>query len=124
MKEKSGALATTTSRLRFRAARSRSPATITADCSGWSSCPSPQRSRRVVDAGSRLVLPFFTLASRRIFAAHARHTRRLWVEDLDVVERTVRLAGYETTRADNEIQGVRRFHSFDPFGNRLEFQQD
>jgi len=45
------------------------------------------------------------------------------VEDLDVVERTVRLAGYETTRSDNEIQGVLRFHTFDPFGNRLEFQQ-
>lgn len=45
------------------------------------------------------------------------------VRDLDVVERTVRLAGYDTTRADNEIPGVLRFHSFDPFGNRLEFQQ-
>jgi len=45
------------------------------------------------------------------------------VEDLDVVERTVRLAGYETTRADSGLPGVRRFHSFDPFGNRLEFQQ-
>jgi hypothetical protein len=45
------------------------------------------------------------------------------VEDLDAVERTVQLAGYETTRADNEIPGVLRFHSLDPFGNRLEFQQ-
>jgi catechol 2,3-dioxygenase-like lactoylglutathione lyase family enzyme len=45
------------------------------------------------------------------------------VDDLDAVERTVRLAGYETTRADDEIQGVHRFHTFDPFGNRLEFQQ-
>jgi hypothetical protein len=31
--------------------------------------------------------------------------------------------GHETTRSDNEIQGVLRFHTFDPFGNRLEFQQ-
>jgi hypothetical protein len=45
------------------------------------------------------------------------------VKDLDVIERTVRLAGYETTRSDNELPGVRRFHSFDPFGNRLELQQ-
>lgn len=45
------------------------------------------------------------------------------VEDFDVVERRLRLAGYETTRADNELPGVRRFHCFDPFGNRLEFQQ-
>jgi catechol 2,3-dioxygenase-like lactoylglutathione lyase family enzyme len=45
------------------------------------------------------------------------------VKDLDVVERAVQLAGYATARADNEIPGVRRFHTFDPFGNRLEFQQ-
>jgi catechol 2,3-dioxygenase-like lactoylglutathione lyase family enzyme len=45
------------------------------------------------------------------------------VEDLDALERTLRLAGNETTRADNELPGVRRFHTFDPFGNRLEFQQ-
>lgn len=45
------------------------------------------------------------------------------VEDLDALERTLRLAGYQVTRADNELPGVRRFHTFDPFGNRLEFQQ-
>jgi hypothetical protein len=45
------------------------------------------------------------------------------VKDLDAFERRVRLAGYETTRSDNEIPDIRRFHSFDPFGNRLEFQQ-
>jgi hypothetical protein len=32
------------------------------------------------------------------------------------------LAGRES-RADGEIAGVRRFHSHDPFGNRVEFQQ-
>jgi hypothetical protein len=26
-------------------------------------------------------------------------------------------------RTDNEIPGVRRFHTADPFGNRIEFQQ-
>ena len=55
-------------------------------------------------------------------AARKAHPAFL-VEDLDVVERAVRLAGHETTRSDNEIQGVLRFHTFDPFGNRLEFQQ-
>src|SRR5450759_1988846 len=30
------------------------------------------------------------------------------VKDLDVIERTVRLAGYETTRSDNALPGVRR----------------
>jgi predicted enzyme related to lactoylglutathione lyase len=45
------------------------------------------------------------------------------VADLDALDRTLRSAGYETTSADNEVPGVRRFHTFDPFGNRLEFQQ-
>jgi len=26
-------------------------------------------------------------------------------------------------RADGDIPGVRRFHTFDPFGNRIEFKQ-
>ena len=45
------------------------------------------------------------------------------VEDLDALERMLQAAGFETTSGDNEIPGLRRFHSFDPFGNRLEFQQ-
>jgi catechol 2,3-dioxygenase-like lactoylglutathione lyase family enzyme len=32
-------------------------------------------------------------------------------------------AGFECVRADGEIPGVHRFHTFDPFGNRIEFQQ-
>jgi catechol 2,3-dioxygenase-like lactoylglutathione lyase family enzyme len=31
--------------------------------------------------------------------------------------------GHLGTRADGELPGVRRFHVFDPFGNRVEFQQ-
>jgi hypothetical protein len=27
------------------------------------------------------------------------------------------------TRSDGEPPGIRRFHTLDPFGNRLEFQQ-
>jgi hypothetical protein len=45
------------------------------------------------------------------------------VVDLDALERTLRAAGFETTSANDELPGVRRFHTFDPFGNRLEFQQ-
>ncbi|WP_091531970.1 VOC family protein [Microlunatus soli] len=45
------------------------------------------------------------------------------VEDLDDLERTLLGAGHECVRADDEIPGVRRFHTFDPFGNRIEFQQ-
>jgi extradiol dioxygenase family protein len=32
-------------------------------------------------------------------------------------------AGHDCVRADAEIADVRRFHTIDPFGNRLEFQQ-
>jgi extradiol dioxygenase family protein len=32
-------------------------------------------------------------------------------------------AGCECIPADGEIPGVRRFHTSDPFGNRIEFQQ-
>jgi catechol 2,3-dioxygenase-like lactoylglutathione lyase family enzyme len=32
-------------------------------------------------------------------------------------------SGYDGIRADRELPGIRRFHVFDPFGNRIEFQQ-
>jgi catechol 2,3-dioxygenase-like lactoylglutathione lyase family enzyme len=43
--------------------------------------------------------------------------------DLDGLERTLSAAGYECIRSDGEIPGIRRFHTRDPFGNRVEFQQ-
>lgn len=45
------------------------------------------------------------------------------VAQLDTVQDRLAAAGYECVRADGEIPGVRRFHTFDPFGNRIEFQQ-
>jgi catechol 2,3-dioxygenase-like lactoylglutathione lyase family enzyme len=45
------------------------------------------------------------------------------VDDLDALEARVRTVGCETVRTDGEIPGVRRFHTSDPFGNRIEFQQ-
>jgi catechol 2,3-dioxygenase-like lactoylglutathione lyase family enzyme len=45
------------------------------------------------------------------------------VEDLDGLAATLTSAGYECTQADGEIPGVHRFHTHDPFGNRIEFQQ-
>jgi predicted enzyme related to lactoylglutathione lyase len=45
------------------------------------------------------------------------------VEDLDGTRERLTAAGRECRDADGEIPGVRRFHSSDPFGNRLEFQQ-
>lgn len=45
------------------------------------------------------------------------------VDDLDALQAQLTEAGLECTRADGEIPGVVRFHTFDPFGNRIEFQQ-
>jgi catechol 2,3-dioxygenase-like lactoylglutathione lyase family enzyme len=46
-----------------------------------------------------------------------------FVEDLDALEADLTAAGHACVRADGEIPGVRRFHTHDPFGNRVEFQQ-
>ncbi|HEY9294590.1 MAG TPA: VOC family protein [Microlunatus sp.] len=45
------------------------------------------------------------------------------VVDLDALEQRLTDAGSECVRSDGEIEGVRRFHTRDPFGNRIEFQQ-
>lgn len=45
------------------------------------------------------------------------------VDDLGVLQEQLVSAGHECIRGDNEIPGVVRFHTFDPFGNRIEFQQ-
>jgi catechol 2,3-dioxygenase-like lactoylglutathione lyase family enzyme len=44
----------------------------------------------------------------------------LVVDDLDALERRLRDRGHEILTA-TELDGYRRFHSSDPFGNRLEF---
>ncbi len=45
------------------------------------------------------------------------------VNDLDALRTALEAAGHECTDSSGEIPGVRRFHTADPFGNRLEFQQ-
>jgi len=45
------------------------------------------------------------------------------VAELDSLFDSLATEGYDCVRADGEIPGVRRFHTFDPFGNRIEFQQ-
>ena len=45
------------------------------------------------------------------------------VTDLESLLDSLTAAGYDCVRGDGEIPGVRRFHAFDPFGNRIEFQQ-
>jgi catechol 2,3-dioxygenase-like lactoylglutathione lyase family enzyme len=47
----------------------------------------------------------------------------LLAEDLDGLAAALTAAGYECVPADGEIPGIHRFHTRDPFGNRIEFQQ-
>ena len=44
-------------------------------------------------------------------------------EDIGRLQAALTAAGHECVRTDEEIPGVRRFHTHDPFGNRVEFQQ-
>lgn len=44
------------------------------------------------------------------------------VDDFDELEARLTTAGFACARADGELPGVRRFHTMDPFGNRIEFQ--
>ena len=45
------------------------------------------------------------------------------VRDLDAVRGRLEAAGADV-RSDEALPGVERFHTSDPFGNRLEFQQE
>ena len=57
------------------------------------------------------------------FAPARKAHPALLVDDLDGLERVLSAAGHACGRSDGEIPGVRRFHTHDPFGNRVEFQQ-
>jgi catechol 2,3-dioxygenase-like lactoylglutathione lyase family enzyme len=57
------------------------------------------------------------------FAPARKAHPALLVDDLDRLAAALTAAGYECIPADGEIPGVRRFHTRDPFGNRIEFQQ-
>ena len=45
------------------------------------------------------------------------------VDDLDALAARLHAAGHDCVTSVGELPGVQRFHAFDPFGNRLEFQQ-
>ena len=57
------------------------------------------------------------------FAPARKAHPALLADQLDALESALESAGYPCVRADGEIAGVRRFHTHDPFGNRVEFQQ-
>ena len=57
------------------------------------------------------------------FAPARKAHPALLADDLDGLEAALRAAGHQCARADGEIPGVRRLHTHDPFGNRVEFQQ-
>ena len=48
---------------------------------------------------------------------------RIWISVSIVQSATLTAADYECIPANGEIPGVHRFHTHDPFGNRIEFQQ-
>ena len=54
--------------------------------------------------------------------ARKAHTA-LVVDDLDALQARLEAAAYTCVRSDGEIPGVRRFHTHDVVGNRVEFQQ-
>jgi hypothetical protein len=41
----------------------------------------------------------------------------------EAVRDVLESGGHPCVDASGEIEGIRRFHAFDPFGNRLDFQQ-
>jgi catechol 2,3-dioxygenase-like lactoylglutathione lyase family enzyme len=45
------------------------------------------------------------------------------VEDLDALISTVEAAGYETDTSQPPLDGYKRAHVFDPFGNRIELME-
>src|SRR5580704_18848087 len=57
------------------------------------------------------------------FAPARKAHPALLTDDLDGIEAALTAAGLRCARADSEIPGVRRLHTHDPFGNRIEFQQ-
>jgi catechol 2,3-dioxygenase-like lactoylglutathione lyase family enzyme len=45
------------------------------------------------------------------------------VDNLDVLLETVQRAGYEWDLSQPELEGFKRVHVFDPFGNRIELME-
>ena len=90
---------------------------------GMTEVPSRPRWPSGAAAGSPPAARCCTSASRSRSSRRARHIRLFWSTSWTPLFEALTGAGYDCVRADGEIPGVRRFHTFDPFGNRIEFQQ-
>lgn len=73
-----------------------------------------------IPAGGRAVLH---LGAEEPFAPAKKALPAFLVTDLDTLAAALGEGGGSITRSDGEVPGIRRFHTFAPFGNRLEFQQ-
>jgi catechol 2,3-dioxygenase-like lactoylglutathione lyase family enzyme len=62
------------------------------------------------------------LGVERPFAPARKAHPAFLVDDLAGLRQRLEQAGCDCARTDGQIPGVRRFHTADPFGNRLEFQ--
>ena len=45
------------------------------------------------------------------------------VDDIDAMLKEIQLAGYETDMSQPPLDGYKRAHVFDPFGNRIELME-
>lgn len=57
------------------------------------------------------------------FAPAAKAHPAFVVTDLGGLQGRLEAAGHACARSDGQLPGIRRFHTADPFGNRIEFQQ-
>ncbi|SCF31997.1 Catechol 2,3-dioxygenase [Micromonospora marina] len=89
---------------------------------GFTEKPNPRPSPPAAVAGSPGMTPNCTWASRTTSARPARKAHpALLRPDLDELAARLDAAGHTVTWGDDEIPGMRRFHTYDPHGNRLEF---
>lgn len=63
------------------------------------------------------------LGAQEPFTSATKAHPAFLVSSLEALQARLSAAGFDCVRTDAEIPGVRRFHTHDPFGNRIEFQQ-
>ncbi|GAB3922760.1 glyoxalase [Microlunatus endophyticus] len=97
--------------------------TFYGDLLGMSEIAKPAALRRRGGCWFRSGAAFLHLGVEEPFTAAAKAHPAFLVDDLDGLQSRLVEAGHECVRSDGEIEGVLRFHTYDVFGNRVEFQQ-